>query len=267
MSVPTIATDWDINLRTNLRLWPDAAPNIRALANCGNQNYDERALLSNFPEYEGKTPTDPRAVRNTFEVLSYAGFMYRDGNPEQLLLTPLGQNVFDFLGVTGDKRYANMFNIKLVSELIIRALSVVVECRAIWMLMLRTDMVLSNEELNRAMAALSDLSDVDLVAEKILRARADGDVTTIGDRLYKPDEFGTSNESDQRKAMNPHFLLAGGGGLFIEFGGEEMRRLAVWAPQIINRSLGEDSLFEHASTSKDFVLRLSRRSGASLDVR
>jgi hypothetical protein len=128
-------------------------------------------------------------------------------------------------------------------------------------------MVLSNEELNRAMAALSDLSDVDFVAEKILRARANRDVTSIGDRLYKPDEFGTANESDQRKAMNPHFLLAGGGGLFIEFGGEEMRRLALWAPQIMNRSLSEELPLEHASTSKDFVLRLSRRSGASLDVR
>ena len=251
------ATDWDINLRTNLRLWENPSPNIVSLVRAEGEIYDESSLLSAFPKKDGKTPTDTRAVRNTFEVLAHAGLMLRSGEPQRLKLSPLGRSVFSFLGAIGEGRFANQRNRELLAAPIIRAMSTIVEVRAIWALMRRTDNCLSNEELNRAMSAITEISQISDVGASILTSRLEADPTIIGERIYKAAEFGTEKENDQRKAMNPHFLLAGGGGLFISVGDGEMRTIEPWAVDLIDDALAVPSPMLHASTDSSVVNAIS----------
>lgn len=261
-------TTWDINLRANLRLWPQPVPNIEALVRLTGSVYDETALLQDFPDQPGKAPTDARAVRNTFEILAYAGLMYRDGDPQRLLLTPLGECVFSFLGTIGSQCFVNDANRALLARVMIPGLSLQVETRAIWMIMRRTDNRLCNEELNRAMAGILRLADVDGIVDRITEARRTADPSKIGARIYRPNEFGTSKETEQRKAMNPHFLLAGGGGLFISVeGDEDMRRIEDGAVPFIDQSLAAAVPLVHASTQKETILRISNHATPPLDVR
>ncbi len=251
------ATEWDINLRTNLRLWEEPLPNIAALVQADGSVYDEDELLKGFPKKDGKAPADTRAVRNTFEVMAHAGLMHRAGEPQRLVLTSLGRSVFTFLGTIGGTRFATEGNRAILSAPVIRALSTIIEIRAIWALMRGADNSLSNEELNRAMGRIADLSQVAEVALSIRRAREEGKPDLIGGRIYKPDEFGTDKESDQRKAINPHFLLAGGGGLFITLGAGEMRTIEPWAVGLIDDALEVTPPLMHASTDSSAVESIS----------
>jgi hypothetical protein len=259
---PTPETEWDINLRGNLRLWPDPVANIAALVTQADQAYDEDDLLARFPSDGGKTPTDTRAVRNTFEVLAKAGLMYRDGRPEQLRLSPLGECVMAFLGTIGPKRFANIRNRRLLAEPLMNASSCIIECRVIWTLLLQCDGRLTNEELNRAMAAIHRLEQATEVARRIRAARAEGDPDLIGPRIYRPQEANTEYASDQRKAMNPHFLLAGGGGVFIDVQSTtDLRSLPDWAIEPLSRAVRRPMLLRHASTSKGSVMAMSTTAG------
>jgi hypothetical protein len=211
--------DWDLNFRGNLRLWPDPTPALSALANLDGREYDERAFLDTFPVAAGeKTPTDPRRVREPVETLQYAGLAYRTASPRVFHLTDLGRYVLTFLGATGGVCYANESNLPLVAIPWIRGLSHVAEYRAIWRLMRLADNRLSNRELNYAMKHIQKESDVQGVAEQVLAAR-DGELHALGPLMYP-------NEAEERKAINPQFLLAGGGGIFITVDGrDEYRRL------------------------------------------
>ena len=241
--MPNYPLAWRTNLRANLVLWPDLAANIAALASRDGDIYDEAQLLAAFPT----NLTNTRAVRNTFEVLALAGLAVKDGNPGRFELTSFGRCVFTFLGVGGGPRFINTQNRHLLAELFIRALSTVVEYRAIWGLMRRTGDLLSNEELNRAMGQIDYLDDVPVVAQKIVEARERGDVTFIGERLYEPEEYtDPTTRPNQRKAMTPLFQLAGGGKLFITL--DDDRRLEDWAIPFIDRRLAEPCPMLHAST-------------------
>ena len=172
---------WRTNLRANLVLWPDVGPNIDALVGADGHPYNEEELIKLFPassKETAKVPTDARAVRNTFEALALAGLAFKDSsNPPKLQLTDLGAALFTFLGAGGHKRFANEGNRSLISDLLIRGLSIIVEYRAIWMLMRQTNDLLSNEELNRAMARIKYLEDVPDVARLVNEARRLKDVT------------------------------------------------------------------------------------------
>lgn len=255
---------WDTNLRTNLRLWPVPLPNVVALASRDGAPYNEEDLLTSFPFHpDRKAPTDTRAVRNTFEVLAYAGMAYRSGEtPERFRLTSLGLAALSFVGAVGGDTFAREANRRLLARFLIRGLSLVVENRAIWGLMLGAGGVLSNEELNRCMARVRHLEDVPAAAEAVLAARRDSDPTSIGPRLYKDGHFGGPRENDQRKAMNPLFLLAGGGGWFIEVDRDPQRQLLAWARSEVARSLARSPKLVHASTSREVVIRISDYSGA-----
>jgi hypothetical protein len=129
--------------------------------------------------------------------------------------------------------------------------------------MLRADSQLSNEELNRCMARVERLSDVPAAAAAVLASRTASDPVLIGPRLYQDDEYGTTQENEQRKAMNPHFLLAGGGGWFIDVEpSDPYRRLPDWARGLLARELRSPGRLEHASTESRVALAMSVRSGA-----
>lgn len=259
--MPNFPVEWRTNLRTNLVLWPDVAPNIAALAAQDGAAYDETQLLAAFPQ----AGTDGRAVRNTFEVLAVAGLAVRDGAPAVFRLTSFGRTVFSFLGVTGATRFLNAQNRHLLAELFIRALSSVVEYRAIWSLMRRTGDILSNEELNRAMAQIKYLDDVPLAADRVMDARRRNDVTLIGDRIYEPEKYvDPVGRADQRKAMTPLFQLAGGGKLFITL--DDDRRIEDWAVPMIDRRLAEPGPMLHASTDADVSSLVSEYAAAPFDV-
>ena len=121
-----------------------------------------------------------------------------------------------------DRVVANEANRSLLAPALVRALSLVVENRVVWSLMRGGGNVLTNEELNRSMARIQVLSDVAPAIDVLRTARAASDISLIGDRIYRQDQFDSDEAGDQRKAMNPHFLLAGGGGWFIEV--EETKR-------------------------------------------
>lgn len=256
----SIPLKWDSNLRANLVLWPKIAPNIAALANADGQPYVEEDLLKSFPSESSKAPKDARAVRNTFEAMALAGLAYKDSSGMPVLrLSDLGTAVFTFFGVVGGKSFANDRNRRVLADVMIAGLSIVVEYRAIWMLLRRTNGLLSNEELNRAMRRIQYLEDVDRAARLVLESREKGDPATIGPRLYREEEFADeAKRSDQRKAMNPQFLLAGAGRLFIAMeDGTDLRRLEDWAVPIIDRRMDDPSTLVHASTDEETVRLIS----------
>lgn len=262
---PPPATAWDLNLRAILRLWPEPSPNVAALAAFDGQPYDEETILAAFPA----SAANPRAVRQTFEALAQSALMYRDRSVgDQLRISPLGGNVLSFLGIVGERRFANAANLELVARPLIRALAAIVECRAIWMLMRACSDMLSNEELNRAIARIPTLAEVPAAAAAINKARLSGDPTEIGPREYEEAKYGGVNETDQRKAMNPQFLLAGGGGVFISLGhGNPMRRLEPWSIPWIDRALATEDGDGHADLERAAVLRRSRAAGVPPDHR
>jgi hypothetical protein len=261
-------TTWDINLRANLRLWPAPAWNIERLAACFGETYDEDAFLEAMKrEDAAKAPGDTRSVRNTYEALAQGGLVYRSGGTEDTLQpTSLGMSVLSFVLGTPSRSFANEANRHLLAPALVRALSLVVENRVVWGLMRRCNNILTNEELNRAMARITRMSEVDSAAEAVCQARAAEDVSLIGARIYKPDQFGTAQETDQRKAINPHFLLAGGGGWFIELE-DTHRRLLPWAVELVDNALEQDIPLIHASTAKGDILRMSSFGAAPVDPR
>jgi hypothetical protein len=254
---------WDLNLRANLRLWPKPSPNVAALVSFEGQPYDDEAIVM-----EGAA-SNPRAVRQTFEVLAQCGLAYRDRTSGDVLrLSPLGRNALSFLGIPEGRRFANEKNLRLVAGPLIRALAGIVECRAIWMLMRACEDKLSNEELNRAIARIATIVDVPETARDVMQARFQGDPSLIGPRSYDDSKYGTPEESDQRKAMNPQFLLAGGGGIFISvIQTEMMRAIEPWAAPLIDQALSGPRSAEHADVEASAVLRRSRAAVLPPDLR
>lgn len=255
-----LLTSWDLNLRGNLRLWPRISPNIVGLASCIGRKYDEAEFVSELSNTEGEGRKDPRAVRNTFEVLAQSGLVFRD-REDFLRATDLGANLFSFLGAgRAQHSFANVQNIGLLAPYLVRALSLIIECRVVWRLMRLCDNSLSNEELNRAAAAIHCFGDIDEVAAKVRHARDVGDVTEVGPRAYEESKFGTAQENDQRKAMNPQFLLAGGGGIFIGVSaGDPMRVLDESVVRFVDRAICTQRYSDvHASADSALSLKMSR---------
>jgi hypothetical protein len=261
----SVPITWRTNLRGNLDLWPDVSPNIEAVCKFDSKPYNEEQILQTIPSEGARAPTDGRTVRNTVEILALSGLGYKDDSSDPIFrLTNLGRCVFSFLGVMGPVRFANEHNRHLLADAMIRALGTVIEYRAIWALMLGAGNLLTNEELNRGMGRTRFISDIPAVAEDILAARKSKNPADIGPRIYEDEKFGSPAEADQRKAMNPLFLLAGGGRIFLQLDQtSEFRRLEDWAIPLIERQLSEPSPFLHASTQKTPVELMSRQAALS----
>lgn len=242
--------NWRSNLRGNLILWPQVAENVRALAEADGEIYDEDALAHNMPGGAGAD----RAVRNTFEIMAMSGLAYKAGDPVRLRLTDLGAEIFRFL-LPQDKTIANANNLPIASEFLIRALSKIVEYRTIWQLMIGCEGWLTNEELNRSMSVLGSTDDLEKVVGLVLASRDIGDPTQIGARFYEDHKYGTDAESDQRKAINPIFLLIGGGRLFLTM--DDRRRLTDWAIPMIENALLNPIHLEHPSTEPVVIQAMS----------
>ncbi|WP_411340690.1 hypothetical protein V6U71_01625 [Sphingopyxis sp. J-6] len=247
---------WRTNLRANLILWPEVAPNIAALAQSDGEPYDEEALLDKISSFGGgKEASDTRSVRNTFEIMALSGLAMREGSPPRLRLTGHGSSLFSFLLPGEAGRFAVEGNRRLAAEYVIRALSVVLEYRAIWALWRQCGNVLTNEELNRGMARLDVVASVPEAASSIRKARAMNDPTAIGPRLYEETKF-TTTPNDQRKAINPLFLLAGGGRLFVKME-DDRRIIEEWAVGLIDQALIQDLPDLIAGTSPDTAQLMS----------
>lgn len=243
--------EWRDALRANLTLWPNVTPNLVAVAQCAGKPLNEEEFLLAIKDQsavttsvqkegevtadddgaaESKLPATARSVRQTVEILVLGGLAFRDESGIFRLST-VGKHVLDFLvGSSGQSKQVNENNYYLAGRALLPGLMAVPEYRASILLTWKCDEVLSTEEFNRAIPHLSrmpapDLSRIDKVAALILAAREKNDVSKIGARWYKDEDFGTSSESDQRKAVNPWFLLAGGGGLVLEGLGNSQRRL------------------------------------------
>ena len=276
----SIPLKWDSNFRANLALWPKVLSNIAALVKCDGQPYVEEELLKTFPAAQSeqdapaektasmkkgkngatKFPKDSRAVRNAYEALALTGLAYKEtASPPILRLSDLGISVFTFLGVIGDKSFANEKNRRVLADVMISGLSIVVEYRAIWMLLRSTNGLLTNDELNRAMQRIQYLEDVEETGQVVLAARSKNDPKLIGPRLYNDEEYDVEGKrTDQRKVINPQFLLAGGGRLFISMeDGTDFRRLEDWAVPLIDRRLEDPSTLIHASTDEESVRLMS----------
>lgn len=245
---------WRTNLRANLVLWPTVAPNIAALAQSAGTLYNESSLLEKLPiGFVSKVPNDSRAVRNTFEVMALSGLAYREGNPQVLQITDFGRTLFSFLLRADGEQIAFEENRRLAAEYTIRALSVILEYRTLWSLWRKCGNILTNEELNRAMARLAVPTDVDETSEAVLVARQKSDPTWIGPRKYEDDKFARAPD-DQRKALNPVFLLASGGRLFSN--SEDGRRvLEGWSCEMIDQALEQD-LPEAAANTEPAVAKM-----------
>ena len=247
--------------RVNLRLWPEATHNIAHLAACNGDAYNETLLAA-------RIGGDDRAVRQTLEAMAYVGLACREGTPPRFRLSSLGEGAMSFLGNTGGPRLLNESNVDILSSYMAQGLAVIGEYRAIWCLMRATENRLSNEELNRAVPLLSTLDDVEPVAEKILRARLSNDPTLIGARVYDVGKYGTPEASDQRKAINVLFLLAGAGGLLIEVSaGNEERSFTPWAVSLVDAALRKQNTLRNMSNDADTVRAMAKASNSPADVR
>lgn len=250
---------WLINTRGNLDLWPDPSPNIAGLARLDRAPYDEDALLASIKGTPGTGADNTRAVRNTVEVLAYSGLGSR--HEGRFALTNLGRMVLSFLGAVGPAKYASAANRQLLARLLIRGLASVPEYRAIWRLMLACDCRLSNEELNRCLPIMVEEESVADAAARVITARSADDPTIIGPRVYDDVNYGTDKSSDQRKAMNPQFLLASGGKVFIELG-NPYRIIPEWAADELRVALQSPATAGPLSTDFEFANSISRASGA-----
>jgi hypothetical protein len=216
-------------------------------------------------DHFGATPNEDRgrAVRQTFEAMAYQGLVYRSkqGN---LVTTRLGHYLLSFLGLLkGEKGWANTNNIRIASGPSILGLSVLVEVRVVWSLMRGLGNRLSNEELNRAMLRIGHIGDIPDTIKAIQDARAKDDPTIIGPRLYDDASYGGEDETGQRKAINPFFLLAGGGGLFIDISSRDAHRvLNPDCVDLIDRALEREFEPLHASTAADTIAAISQASQA-----
>lgn len=255
---------WRLNLRTNLLLWPTVSDHIRNLSLQDGARYEEDTLLEALKRrVGGRDVTDPRAVRNTFEILALSGLAYRTrGTDSKFLLTSLGRSALRFLGLGYRRTLATSANIHLLGRQFIRAFASVTETRAIWMLMRTAQNSLTNEELNRSIARMATIADADAAGEAVLRSREAQDPTLIGPRAYEAEKYGTDQATDQRKAMNPQFLLAGAGGILISVSDGGERHLAGWAVPLIDEVLSTSQPLIHASTDAESALHISQRSGA-----
>lgn len=250
---------WDINLRANLRLWPEPLANIQSLAGAIGSPWDEiRIAQEYFHAREGRDRR--RAVRQTYEAMAYEGLVYRTSRGT-LDATRLGAFVLTFLGLQGGRKYITETNRSVVSGPMIYGLSIITEVRVIWSLMRSLDNRLTNEELNRAMARIDTTNEVTSVAAAIRNSRQLQDVRVIGPRLYDDLGYGSTSENDQRKAMNPHFLLAGGGGLFIDLDDRD-RRLQPSTLDQIDGALRGNPMQVHAGTDSRTIHAISRASMA-----
>jgi len=222
-------------------LWPAPTKNVSTLLKIDGLKYDEEDFLSKIPASGTKKAADTtRSIRNTVEVMNLAGLSFRTGGPaDTFRLTDLGRLAADFLGILTQEKVANEANVHLIGQHFVFGLSCVAEYRAIWEIMLLCGGLLSNEELNRAFAALNLLSEVKEVSSRIMVAREKGDPRLIGPRAYDDDKFEElEKRNDQRKAMNPWFLLAGAGGILISFEDrKEHRRMPLWAVTLIQTVL------------------------------
>ncbi len=248
---------WRTNLRGNLLLWPDLSPNVATLLKQDGKQYDEAVFLGEIPIGDGeKVPTDTRAVRNTAEVLALSGLAFRDSR-DVYRLTNLGATAVQFLraGENG-QRPASERNIHLLGECFLNGLICVAEYRAILLLMLKCEGRLSNEELNRALARLKNLTDVEVTADAIIASRRSGDPTSIGPRIYDDASYENGDSrSEQRRAMNPIFLLTGAGGLIINVTQDKsgFRTLSPWASELILNSIESAATF---SSHNPLITRL-----------
>jgi len=258
--MPTHHLEWRTNFRANLSLWPEIAPNIRTLAECHGQKYDEKEFLKRFPMGPKLiVPKTTRSVRNAFEAVSLAGLAYRTGGTQdKLYLTKLGQVLFKFLGVGAEKPLINERNRHLAADRLIAGLAVIVEYRTIWKLMRLTENRLTNDELNRAMAVIKTTDDVGRAAKLVLASRENGDLDVIGPNLYSGKD-----KLDQRKVLNPWFLRAGGGRLFTSLqNGDKFRRIEPFAEPMIDRWIKDEALpGMHASTDAKCAKAMSEHAG------
>jgi hypothetical protein len=247
--------EWDINFRGNLRLWPEPSPALSAIAKLDGRRYDEESFLKALPEgTEGKSPSNTRRVREPVEALRMAGLATREGDPAIFRLTRLGRHVFSYLGALGEPSFANQFNRNLIAEPLVRGLSVIVEHRVIWRLMRSLDDKLTNRELNAALGILRTTEDIPRAVEVIARAREAGDEGRLGDLVY-------DDAAAERKAINPKFLLAGGGGTFISVERDSpFRELLPAAIPLIDSCLRYPAFSRHLSGEVSVALLISDHS-------
>lgn len=248
--------EWRDSLRANLSLWPNLTANLAALSSCSGKTWDESKFLDAIKKEtdiasktspslleevsteledtelagDGKVAKTSRTVRQTIEIMILAGLAYRHEN-NIFYLTRLGETLLDFLRVgPNGVSLANPANVHLAGRLLIPGLLAVPEYRSIILLCAEVDGWITTEETNRAIRVMSlwPYPESDLLsklASKIKAARDTNDVTKIGPRWYRDEDYGTSKASDQRKAVNPWLLLAGGGGLVLTSGDQYERRV------------------------------------------
>lgn len=256
---------WDLDLRVNPRLWPSPTSHVQGLLHCVGDIWDDNTMAGKLFAHSGSG--DARAVRQTFEALAHLGLTYRTRDEDRLALTDLGLLLFTFLGSVGPRTFANSANVMVAGRYLLDAIGTILEVRVIWTLMRLCDDHLTNEELNRAMGRIGVADDIRGAAESVMYARQSRDPRSIGPRAYDDAGF-TGQPSDQRKAINPHFLLAGGGGIFINVARDDPQRaLRKEAIPYVDRCLRAPSATVHASTARDNVLKMSRHAAPPVPVK
>ena len=256
---PGAVVDWDANFRGNLRLWPKPSQILSSIAALDGKLYNERDFLRYLPVgTEQKSPTDTKRVREPIECLQYAGLAIKDGTPLVFRLTDLGRYVFSLLAADGENPTLRNGNRALLANTLIRGLGIVVEYRIIWKLMRLVDNKLTNRELNLAMAMIHSEADANAAADAILRFRETGNQKWIGNVIY-------ADKTEERKAINPKFLLAGGGGTFITVErNDEYRRFPPSIVPVIDSVLEKPLRSVHISTSNNVVMAISNAAAAEL---
>ena len=108
------------------------------------------------------------------------------------------------------------------------------------------------------MATIHSERDVKAAAGAILQFRETGIQKWIEKVIY-------ADQTEERKAINPKFLLAGGGGTFITVErNDEYRHLLPSIVPVIDAVLKKPQRSVHISTSSDVVLAISRCASAEL---
>ena len=193
---------WSTALHQTFRLLPTPSPSLRVFLESDGRTRDE--VLQNLPYASSRaggstTEPNPRRYRDGRQVYRNAGLLYEDSE-QRVHVTPLGKATLWWLDRLTES------NVPVLGRYASYALSawqlrnptpdgkryapdvLVFPYSYIWRVMLLTDHQINSEELSRVVLRMTNESQIEAAADRIIRARSDGDVAMLGERVNEDND-------------------------------------------------------------------------------
>jgi len=197
-------TTWSGALHLSYRLLPSPTPHLQTFLSAA-EGTPKQTVLQNLPFSANRslgTAPDSKRYREPKQLYETAGYLYEDNG--LVRFTQLGNALKTFLPILNS---ANYIILARHAALAMTACQLrnptgagmkydptvqVFPFQFIWRAMLRLDLRLSSDELNRAIFAVTNESELDIAIDNIRRARAGGGLSVLG-----PETITGSGKNDR----------------------------------------------------------------------